>query len=121
LIRNKGAEMLPQEEACPVADSLLGDLYRASPEGLSALVESISPQPRALLAVYCSRRSHLAALGLAVASTCEKGDLVAAAGEFGAAIFEQSRQAPKLIAEKRRKVTLSSASHMQRIIAQDLI
>jgi hypothetical protein len=42
---------IPQEEQCPVPDDLLGDLYRASPQGLHALVESIPPQVRAMLAV----------------------------------------------------------------------
>ena len=37
-----GAPMLPQEEECPVEESLLGELYRASPLGLHALVDSIS-------------------------------------------------------------------------------
>jgi hypothetical protein len=113
--------MLSEEEACPVADSMLGDLYRASPEGLPALIERVPPRLRAMLAVYCSRRSHLASLGLAVASTCEKREMVMAGGEFGAAIFARSRQAPKVVVEKRRKVTLSSASALRRIIAQDLI
>jgi len=113
--------MLPQEEACPVPDSVLGDLYRASPEGLPALVQSVPPHVRALLAIYCCRRSHLAALGLAVASSCQKRDMVIAGGEFGAAVFEQSRQAPKVVADKRRKVTLSSPAAMRRIIAQDLV
>jgi hypothetical protein len=112
---------IPQEEHCPVPDSLLGDLYRASPEGLHALVESIAPQVRAMLAIYCARRSHMASLALAIASTCERGELVGAGHEFGAALFAQSRQAPTVVPGKRRKVTLATASAMQLIVAQDLI
>jgi hypothetical protein len=112
---------IPQEERCPVPESLLGDLYRAAPEGLHALVESIPPQIRAMLAVYCARRSHLATLALAIASTCERGQLVAAGHEFGAVLFAQSRQAPAVVPEKRRKVTLATGSPMQLIVAQDLI
>lgn len=112
---------IPQEEECPVPDSLLGDLYRASPDGLHALVESISPRARALLALYCYKRSHLSSLALAIASTCQKGDMVAAGGQLGAVVFEQSRQAPKEAQEKRRKVTLSNGSFMKLIVAQDLI
>ena len=112
---------IPQEENCPVPDSLLGDLYRASPEGLHALVESITPQVRAMLAIYCARRSHLGTLALAIASTCERGELVGAGHEFGAALFAQSRQAPVAVPEKRRKVTLATRSSMQLIVAQDLI
>ena len=112
---------IPQEESCPVPDSLLGDLYRASPEGLHALVEAIPPQVRAMLAVYCAKRTHLAALGLAVASTCERGELIGAGHEFGAALFARSRQAPAVVAEKRRKVTLATRSPLALVIAQDLI
>jgi hypothetical protein len=113
--------MLPQEEACPIPDSLLGDLYRASPEGLHSLVESVPPRVRAMLAIYCYRRGHMTSLGLAIAATCEKTDMIEAGGQFGAVIFEQSRQAPNVIPEKRRKVTLPTSSGLQLIIAQDLI
>lgn len=113
---------IPQEEACPVPDSLLGDLYRSSPEGLHALVEGVPPRTRALLALYCYRRSHMSALALAIASTCEKGDMVAAGGQLGAVVFEQSRLAPKAVEEKRRKVTLSNGNtFMKMIVAQDLV
>ena len=112
---------IPQEENCPVPDSLLGDLYRASPQGLHALVESIPPQVRAMLAIYCARRSHMASLALAIASTCERSELVSAGHEFGAVLFAQTRQAPAVVPEKRRKVTLATRSPMALIVAQDLI
>src|SRR5436305_8854515 len=112
---------IPQEEVCPVPESLLGDLYRASPEGLHALVESVPAQIRAMLAVYCSRRTHLAALGLAIASTCERNELIRSGGQFGAALFAQSRQAPQVAPEKRRKVTLSGGSYFRQVVAQDLV
>ncbi len=112
---------IPQEEECPVPDSLLGDLYRASPQGLHALVDSIPPRTRALLALYCYRRSHLSSLALAIASTCEKGDMIGAGGQLGAVVFEQSRLAPKAVEEKRRKVTLSNGAFMKLIVAQDLV
>jgi hypothetical protein len=101
---------IPQEESCPVPDALLGDLYRASPLGLHVLVESIPVEVRAMLAVFCCRRSHLASLGLAVASTCERDDLIKFGGELGALVFVQSRQVPPVISDKRRKVTLSPLS-----------
>jgi hypothetical protein len=113
--------MLPQEESCPIPDSLLGDLYRSAPEGLHSLVESIAPDVRAMLAVYCYRRGHLAPLGLAIASTCEKSEMIGAGGQLGAVIFEQSRQAPDVVPEKRRKVTLPKSSGLQLVVAQDLI
>lgn len=112
---------IPQEEECPVPDSLLGELYRASPQGLHALVDSVPPRTRALLALYCYRRSHLSSLALAIASTCDRSDMIVVGGALGAAVFEQSRQAPKAVEEKRRKVTLSKGSFTSLIVAQDLV
>jgi hypothetical protein len=113
--------MLPQEEQCPVEDSVLGELYRASPEGLRQLVETIPATARAMLALYCYRRSHLSELGLAVASTCERSHLVAIGGTLGGVVFAQSQKAPAIVAEKRRKITLSDGAAFARIVAQDLI
>src|SRR5437764_898383 len=101
---------IPQEESCPVPEALLGDLYRASPAGLHALVETVPAEARAMLAIFCSRRAHLAPLGLAIASTCERDQLTRSGGELGALIFAQSRQVPPVIPERRRKVTLSRSS-----------
>ena len=55
-------------DSCPVRDELLGEMYRASEHGLPMLVESVSPQVRAMLALFCYRRSHLYALSLSIAS-----------------------------------------------------
>src|SRR3954466_5988688 len=98
---------IPQEESCPVPEALLGDLYRASPGGLHALVESVPAEVRAMLAIFCSRRAHLASLGLAIASTCERDQLMRSGVDLGAVIFLPSRQVPPLIAASRGKVTLS--------------
>jgi hypothetical protein len=110
---------IPQEELCPGPDSLLGELYKASPQELHALVEGVPAQVRAMLAVYCCRRTHLAALGVAVASTCKKNELIRSVGEFGVAIFARSREAPPVIRETRRKVTLPSGL-VPVIVAQGL-
>ena len=102
-----------EEEACPVADQLLGEIYRASAHGLNELIATVSPTARALLAVYCYRRAHLASIGLAIAATCEKDDLSSVGGNAGAMLFEQSRENSQsaLIgthANGRRKITLSA-------------
>src|SRR6202007_372666 len=83
--------VLLEDEPCPVADQMLGELYRASAHGLSELIATVSPTARALLAVYCYRRAHLASIGLAIAATCEKDDLTAMAGKTGVHPFEGSR------------------------------
>jgi hypothetical protein len=112
--------MLPQEEQCPVDDSLLGDLYRASPEKLHDLLGTISPGVRAALALYCHKRAHLTELSVAIASTCELADMVSVGGMAGRALFAKSRAAPVVVAEKRSKITLSTGP-LSYVIAQDLI
>jgi hypothetical protein len=81
-----------QEETCPVSESVLGDIYRTSPHGVRELVKTIPPFTRALLAVYCRGQSHLHSLGLTIASTCDREDLINAGGDKGAALYEQARQ-----------------------------
>ena len=101
------------KDACPVEDELLGSLYRASPQGLPELVLSVPAETRAMLALFCYRRSHMQELALAIASTCELRDLVQWGGTLGSAIHSMARQtAGKPVAAEttgRRKVTLSTA------------
>lgn len=68
------------KEAPPVSDRLLGRMYRASPEGLGVLVKTVPPQTRAALAVYCLHREQLSSLGLAIAASCERRDLLSQGG-----------------------------------------
>jgi hypothetical protein len=107
-----------EDEPCPVADQMLGEMYRASTHGLNELIATVSPAARALLAVYCYRRAHLASIGLAIAATCEKDDLTSSGGSAGAALFERSREAPQSSlpdarANGRRKITLAAGSSRQ--------
>jgi len=105
--------VLLEDESCPVPDEMLGKMYRASAHGLSELIATVSPTARALLAVYCYRRAHLASIGLAVAATCEKDDLTWFGGNAGVVLFERSREAPQSLsadahATGRRKITLAT-------------
>ncbi len=105
--------VLLEDESCPVADQMLGEMYRASAHGLNELIARVSPPARALLAVYCYRRAHLASIGLAIAATCEEDDLTSLGGNAGATLFERSREAPKSAsidthAAGRRKITLAT-------------
>lgn len=81
-----------QEENCPVSESVLGDIYRTHPQGVRELVKTIPPFTRALLAIYCRGNARLHSLGLTIASTCEKEDLINAGGDQGAALYEQARR-----------------------------
>jgi hypothetical protein len=104
---------LLEDEPCPVADQTLGEMYRASPHGLSELIATVPPRARVLLAVYCYRRAHLASIGLAIAATCDEADLTWLGGNAGASLFERSREAPLVSPDirsgGRRKITLASA------------
>ncbi len=105
---------LLEDEPCPVPDELLGEMYRASAHGLNELIATVSPTARALLAVYCYRRAHLASIGLAIAATCEEDDLTSLGGNAGATLFERSREVPKspsigAHAAGRRKITLAKS------------
>ena len=78
----------------PVSDRVLGRLYRASPEGLGVLVKTVPPQTRAALAVCCLHREHLSSIGLAIAASCEKRDLLSQGGSAVLDIIQKLR-APK--------------------------
>jgi hypothetical protein len=65
--------VLLDDEACPVPDETLGEIYRASTHGLSKIIATVSPSARPLLAVY--RRTHLASIGLAIAATCARNTI----------------------------------------------
>jgi hypothetical protein len=100
-----------ERDACPVGDDMLGHLYRASPNGLSQLVETVPAETRAMLALFCYKRSHLNELAIAIAGTCEKRDLVNWGGALGSVLHGMAKKsAPKAIQEvsSRRKVTLST-------------
>lgn len=102
------------DERCPISEHTLGEMYRANPHGLAGLIDTVSPDLRARLALYCFRRAHLTSIGLAIASTCEKDDLTAVGGNAGSALFERSREPlpyqPTLaeVNASRRKISLSA-------------
>jgi hypothetical protein len=114
------AYQLPVEEPCPVPERLLGDLYRANPEGLATLVQTIPATARALLALYCFKRVHLKSIALALADTCNKDDLIVHGGDFGADLYERARRAPEVVHE-RPKISLSKGALMKVVVDQDLI
>jgi hypothetical protein len=101
-------------DTCPVRDELLGEMYRASEHGLPMLVESVSPQVRAMLALFCYRRSHLHSLALSIAGSCSERDLVHIGGRVGSTLYALSREAPASRAAPspsyngRKPITLST-------------
>jgi len=81
-------------DSCPVRDELLGEMYRANEHGLALLVESVSSDVRAMLALFCYRRSHLHTLALSIASSCTERELVHFGGRVGSTLYALSREAP---------------------------
>ena len=102
-----------ENDFCPVRDELFGELYRADQNGLSRLVESVAPDVRAMLALFCYRRAHLHSLAVAIASSCSDRDLFKIGGRVGLALYALSREtAPARLApvssHGRKPITLST-------------
>jgi hypothetical protein len=102
-----------ENDCCPVRDELLGQMYRADENGLPRLVESVAPEVRAMLALFCYRRAHLHSLALAIASSCSERDLIMIGSRVGATLYALSRGAPverpaPSASYGRRQITLST-------------
>jgi len=87
-------------------------MYRASESGLPRLVESVSPDARARLALFCYRRSHLHSLAVAIAASCNERDLIENGGRVGSTLYALSREgaaksSPSL-SGGRKPITLST-------------
>src|SRR6478609_3381404 len=81
-----------ENDFCPVRDELLGEMYRANENGLPQLVESVSSDVRAMLALFCYRRSHLHQLALAIAASCSEQELIQLGGRVGSTLYALSRE-----------------------------
>ena len=102
-----------ENDFCPVRDELLGEMYRASEHGLPRLVASVSPDVRAMLALFCYRRSHLYSLALTIAASCSEQELVQVGGRVGSTLYGLSREpaartAPSSSLGGRKPITLST-------------
>src|ERR1700693_5717854 len=99
---------------CPVRDELLGEMYRASENGLPKLVDSVTSDVRAMLALFCYRRSHLHSLAIAIAASCSERELIQLGGRVGSTLYALSREAPATRAapstsySNRKPITLST-------------
>ena len=101
-----------ENDFCPVRDELLGEMYRANENGLPKLVESVSSEVRAMLALFCYRRSHLHPLALAIAASCSERELVELGGRVGSTLYAlcrepATRSAPSAYGN-RKPITLST-------------
>ena len=83
-----------ENDFCPVREDLLGEMYRANENGLPQLVESVSSEVRAMLALFCYRRSHLHSLAVSIAASCSERELIQLGGRVGSTLYALSREAP---------------------------
>ena len=102
-----------ENDFCPVRDELLGEMYRSNEHGLHQLVESVSSDVRAMLALFCYRRSHLHSLALSIAATCSERDLIQFGGRVGSTLYALSREPaaramPSSSYGHRKPITLST-------------
>ena len=102
-----------ENDFCPVGDDLLGKMYRGSPGGLPLLVDSVSSDVRAMLALFCYRRSHLHSLALAIAASCTERELISLGGRVGSTLYALSREpavrsTPSSSYGNRKPITLST-------------
>ncbi|WP_029581594.1 hypothetical protein [Bradyrhizobium sp. URHD0069] len=102
-----------ENDFCPVRDELLGEMYRANGNGLSRLVESVASDVRAMLALFCYRRSHLHSLALSIAASCSEHELTQLGGRVGTTLYALSREpaahdAPSSAYGHRKPITLST-------------
>jgi hypothetical protein len=102
-----------ENDFCPVKEELLGEMYRANENGLAQLVESVSSEVRAMLALFCYRRSHLHSLALAIASSCTERELIQLGGRVGSTLYSLSREpaaraTPSSSYGHRKPITLST-------------
>ena len=101
-----------ESDFCPVRDELLGEMYRANESGLPRLVETVAPDVRAMLALFCYRRSHLHSLAIAIAASCNERDLIESGGRVGSTLYALSREglakASPSLSSGRKPITLST-------------
>jgi hypothetical protein len=103
-----------ENDFCPVRDELLGEMYRANENGLPQLVASVSSDVRAMLALFCYRRSHLYTLALSIAASCSERELIQLGGRVGSTLYALSREAssarsaPSSSYGHRKPITLST-------------
>lgn len=112
------------DDVCPIGDELLGEIYSTSKLGLPVLVATVPPDVRAMLALFCYRRSHLHDIGLVIAMSCAEDDLVRSGGRVGAALFARSREAPPAAPAAshyatRRTITLATGPFPARPFIDD--
>jgi hypothetical protein len=77
---------------------------------------------RAMLALFCYRRSHLHSLAVAIASTCSERELMQLGGRVGSVLYAQSRDStstPEVRSSGGRKPISLSTKPLSAIVPLD--
>jgi hypothetical protein len=123
----KVASGLPRHHADQIAmGAALDRLYGAVASEASGVVSQLLERERATLAVFCIGRTHLNAVGLAVAAQCSLDHLTEAAGSSvaGSTLYAQSRELQTVLKPhaQRRSITLAArvpSDFAPRIVADE--
>lgn len=83
----------PNEAVAPINLETLALLLRSPGERVQSIVRSMQPLERARLAVFCVGRCHMRKLGFDIAAQCDEPSLWQVAGQLGATIYDQARDA----------------------------
>ncbi len=83
----------PNESSCPIDETELIHLSAEAPSDAVAVVAGLPPLQKARICQFCYGKTHLHALALHIASTCDQQTLVTVFGEAGRVIYKQSRDA----------------------------
>jgi hypothetical protein len=120
--RSPAAPQLDDDMSVP--EELIGRLHRANDATILHLVEKLTSEERANLAMFCYRKAHFRRIGLAIAATCDLSSLVRQWGTvLGHAVFAQSREGasdPDPIRATHRKVTLARSAGENRPLPADI-
>jgi hypothetical protein len=85
----RSAIQLDDDQVVP--DELVGRLYNASDSDIAGIMANFSSRQRAHLAMFFYRKAHLERIGLRIAASCERADLIEAWGvQAGDALFVQA-------------------------------
>jgi hypothetical protein len=102
---------------CPIPLEDLGELYRSDAATLSALLAKMPEDARGRVALFCYGRSHLRALGLTIAATCNEKRVAYLAGALGSVLAAQCRaklrdsfgQDPSHFSRPKAKISLAGS------------
>ena len=105
---DEGTTMKPDiwnEPRCPVPDTVLSAMMRATPSEIQSLARLLPEIQRVHFALFCYSRAHLRDIGKTVATVCADGLLVRYGSTLGQALIQQ--RDVRDVTERKRPVSLA--------------